>query len=135
MKAVKKKIKKPFKKTIPAVPEDYFLMLPVNTTAEDIKDALSSIHTDVEIWPEVEVLEVILAEKLSMDIEKADMDLDDETILSFAEKENKPSIFYLTLRAEGYEKGLPLMKRIVQELDGVIVADTEDLTPVIRPEE
>jgi|GEM_PF-5275258 len=82
-----------------------------------------------DIWKEAGVLEVILGEKESIDIEE--MEVADEEAQAFMDELGAKSLFYVSFDPGMYEKALPVLKAIVAELGGKMLGDTPNLEPEI----
>lgn len=100
-------------------------------TVVDIKGVLDGEKIETEIWPEAGVLEVVLGEKESMDIEECELDLRDDYSNEYLKEAGTTSLFYISFKTEIDDKCQEIMKKIVQSLGGRICGDTPDFTPVI----
>lgn len=129
---VKKKMKKTISRVNAVIPDNWILLLPAGISVREMKEALQGDHPDIEIWPEAGILEIIVADKLSIDIEKAEEDFKDAEVRHCAEEKSLPSVFYLTLKTEGYEAGLPFIKKLINAFGGLLLGDTEDLMPRVE---
>ncbi|MGI6020671.1 MAG: hypothetical protein ACOX71_04255 [Lachnospiraceae bacterium] len=114
-------------------PEGWLLMSEREIGIGDVKDALPE-DSDVEIWRDAGVIEVVLGPKASMDIETVDIGKCSDEAFDFLEKNEVKSLFYLSLRPEHYPLAEKYLKLLADRLQCPICGDTEDLMPVIEPE-
>ena len=110
----------------PDVPSNWFYMSGV----ADIKTQLDKIEMETEIWEEAGVLEIILGEAGSMDMEEIEDDFEDEYSRAFLEEHQVKSLFYVTIKQEVYDKAKEVMEAICGKLGGFFCGDTEDFTPI-----
>ena len=86
----------------------------------------------MELWEEAGVLEILLQEKESMDVELAKLSPKDELACAVAEKENCPVLFLITYCEGVQEVAQQMMRHMLKENGGIFCADTEILEPVIK---
>lgn len=84
---------------------------------------------EAEIWEEAGVLEIVLGEKSSFDIEQAKIHPKDEITQQFAKEQGANSVFLVTFLPENYELAEQIMKLLVEKFGGLFCGDTEDFTP------
>ena len=94
---------------------------------EVIKDSY-----EVEIWEEVGVLEIVLGEKSSFDMEQAKIHPKDEITQQFAKEQEANSVFLATFAPENYEQAKGIMKLLLEKFGGLFCGDTEDFMPQFR---
>jgi hypothetical protein len=90
---------------------------------------------EVEIWEDAGVLEIVLGEKSSFDIEAAQIHPKDEITRRFAEENGCSKVFLVTFPPEDYEKAEGIMRKILGACCGIFCGDTEDFMPVLRGKE
>lgn len=104
-------------------------------TSEDItvRQLAQAVGPDyeVEIWEDAGVLEIILGDKASMDIEMGTIHPKDEVTKAFATSHGCERVFLVTFPPEKYEKAKKLMCQMLAACSGVFCGDTEDMTPVL----
>lgn len=128
--SVKKAVKKaPLPKKALGIPEGWFFLTETEAAVVDIRATLPE-GTESDIWKEAGVLEVILGEKASMDIEE--MDVTDEDAAAFLEEQGAKRLFYVSVRPEDYDRALPLMKAMIRGCGGKMLGDTPNLEPEIH---
>ena len=133
--AAKKSTHKPAPKPLPkapALPIGWYLMLQPELTVEEIQTALSQEFYETEIWKEAGVLEVILKEKCSLDLESCPIDMQDEYSNAFLEEHRIHSLFYASFPDEAYEEAKAALLHILTHHAGLVCADTDDFTPRIE---
>ena len=114
----------------PDVPSNWFYMSENEIGVADIKTQLDKIELETEIWEEAGVLEIILGEAGSMDMEEIEDDFEDEYSRAFLEEHQVKSLFYVTIKQEVYDKAKEVMEAICGKLGGFFCGDTEDFTPI-----
>ena len=98
----------------------------------DIKTQLDKIELETEIWEEAGVLEIILGEAGSMDMEAIEDDFEDEYSRAFLEEHQVKRLFCVTIKPEVYDKAKEVMEVICGKLGGFFCGDTEDFTPICK---
>lgn len=116
---------------IPNVPTDWFYMCPAKITVSDIKKSLDNENYDIEIWHDAGILEIGFAEKSSLDIETAPLDMGDEYSNEYITSHNITSLFYVTFKIFDYKQVTEIMRKITKELGGFFCADSDDFSPTI----
>lgn len=111
------------------LPQGWIIMSRAEITVSDIRDIVGD--ENIEVWPEVGVLEIPLGEKSSIDIEEFDTDPRDEYSCEYVAKNSIKKLFYVSFRPEDYDAAEVILKKIASAIDGFICGDTEDFTPHI----
>lgn len=124
----KKKAKQPKRN----LPSGWYFMAVKAMTVGDIKEAFDETNYELEIWREAGVLEIIVADKISIDIEELELDLGDDYSNDYLAKHQVKSLFYVSFKMDAYEECLPALLHITKTLGGRICGDTDDFTPVIK---
>ena len=114
----------------PDVPSNWFYMSENEIGVADIKTQLDKIELETEIWEEAGVLEIILGEVGSMDMEAIEDDFEDEYSRAFLEEHQVKGLFYVTIKPEVYDKAKEVMEVICGKLGGFFCGDTDDFTPI-----
>ncbi len=107
---------------------DWLYFCPKKITVRDLQEALNA-DKNVEIWEDAGILEVMLGEKSSLDVETAQIHPKDEITQKFAEEQGAECVFLITFMPEDYEKAETIMKQILSSFGGVFCGDTEDFMP------
>ena len=87
---------------------------------------------EAEIWEDAGVLEIVLGEKGSVDIEQANIHPKDEITQQFAKAQGASCVFLATFMPENYEQAKGIMKILLENFGGLFCGDTEDFMPQIR---
>lgn len=116
------------KKTIPG---DWLYMTPEDVNIRQLKDALEEASYEVEIWEDAGVLEILLKEKSSMDVETASIHPKDTITQQFANAHQVKTVFLVTFQPDDYEDAERVMKVVTGKFGGFFCGDTEDFTPVV----
>lgn len=114
------------------VPCEWIYFAPEHTTVNTLADCAKAHGAEVELWGEAGVLEILLQEKESMDVELAKLSPKDELACAVAEKENCPVLFLITYCEGVQEVAQQMMRHMLKENGGIFCADTENLEPVIK---
>lgn len=81
----------------------------------------------VELWDEMNVLELELPNTNYVDFESLEVNFSD---LALLENMNIQTAFAIRLKEEDYSTALPYFKQIQEAFGGFICADTEDFSPI-----
>lgn len=120
------------KDTISAdMPEGWFYMSDAELTAAAVKEALADTAYAVEYWEEAQVLEIVLGERSSMDIEVIKPRLGEEEADAFLDRHRVRFLSYVTFYPGDYEEVKAVMEHICGRIGGFFCGDTEDFTPVV----
>lgn len=87
---------------------------------------------ETEIWEEAGVLEIVLGEKSSFDMEQAKIHPKDEITQQFAKEQGASCVFLATFMPENYDEAERIMKFLLERFGGLFCGDTEDFMPQIR---
>lgn len=117
------------------VPADWFYMSDAEITVAAIKEALADTAYNVEYWEAAQVLEIVLRDGSSMDVEVTEPRLGEEEADAFLEEHHVKLLCYVTFRPEDYEAARSVMEHICGRIGGFFCGDTEDFTPVIKGQE
>lgn len=116
-----------------AVPHylDLFYMTPSKVSAKDIamffKDAEG---ITVELWEEMNVLELELSNQNTVDFEPLDINFSHPSDLAFIKNRNIQTVFAVSLTEGDLTMAKPYFERLVAEYSGFLCSDTEDFNPV-----
>lgn len=113
------------------IPGDWLYMTPEDVNIRQLKDALEEASYEVEIWEDAGVLEILLKEKSSMDVETASIHPKDTITQQFANAHQVKNVFLVTFQPDDYEDAERVMKTVTGKLGGFFCGDTEDFTPVV----
>ena len=116
------------KKTIPG---DWLYMTSEDVNIRQLKNTLEEASYEVEIWEDAGVLEILLKEKSSMDVELASIHPKDTITQQFANAPQVKTVFLVTFQPDDYEDAEGVMKTVTGKLGGFFCGDTEDFTPVV----
>ena len=123
--------KKGFPTMTPKKYMDLFYMTPNVIRAKDIADLFSAeIGVTVELWEEMNVLEVVLSNQNSVDFEAMDPNFKDPSDYAFVKNRGIQTIFAINMT----EEDLPIMtqyfNQMVDKFSGFVCSDSEDFAPV-----
>lgn len=126
-----KAVSGPAAEKTPSVPAQWFYM---NDREVTVRDLAASFETKeaTEIWEEAGIVEVLLGEKSSMDMEQTAASLEDEEGRAFLENNRICSLFWVTISPGDYKQAEAAMKKIIAKNGGFFCGDTDDFTPLVR---
>lgn len=116
-----------------AVPGEWLYLTKTGIRVREIADAVATT-CETEIWEDAGVLEIMLSEKSSMDVEHVRINPKDELTRSFVKEAGYEEVFLVTFVPEEYEYVEKIMKQIMAVCGGMFCGDTEDFLPVVRGE-
>lgn len=110
---------------------DLFYMTPSAPRAKDIA-LLVGEHKDlkIELWEEMNVLEVILPTGSSVDFEPMEASFEDPSDSAFIKNRGIKTIFAITLSEGDIPHVMPVFEKLVERYLGFVCADSADFTPV-----
>jgi hypothetical protein len=110
---------------------DLLYMTPLSVTAKDIATLFENTYgLTVELWAEMDVMELILPNQNSVDIESIDADLKNPSDVSFIRNRGIKTIFAINLCKDDLSEATPYFDQLVAKYSGFVCADSEDFTPV-----
>lgn len=110
---------------------DLLYMTPLSITAKDIAALFGSTYgLTVELWAEMDVLELILPNQNSIDIESIDAVLQNPSDVAFMKNRGIKTIFAINLCKDDLPEATPYFDQLVAKYSGFVCADSEDFTPV-----
>lgn len=115
----------------PSLPNQWFYLCPAAIGVRELKEALED-HPgiELELWETAGVLEIVIPEKRSMDVEQIPVDLRDEYSNAFLMERGTQSLFAVTIDPENAACVTEIMDKIVTRQGGCFCGDTPDFTPV-----
>ncbi len=125
-----KKIKEKNMAPVAKLPQGWMLMMREEMDVVELAERLPKDY-DIQVWKEAQVMEIVLGEKSSIDVEAIECPLGDEYSDAYIESEGIKCIFYLSFRPDAYELAKPVLKLLSDAVDGFVCGDTEDFSPKI----
>lgn len=116
-----------------AVPGEWLYLAKEGVTVRQIEQVIGESY-EMELWEEAGVLEVVFAEKSSMDFEHVKIHPKDELTRAYVAKEGCTEVFLVTFAPEDYARAKEIMNQIMKACGGMFCGDTEDFMPVVRGE-
>ena len=136
--AKNQKNKKPGKKVITKpvrslYPTDWFYFHTEDCPIRTLHAAAMTVPgLDVEIWPDLNVMELTLPNKNFIDFEGSEADFDDEAGKSFLTANKVKTCYLVSVEPTCGKEELELLKELAQKTGGFFAADTADFQPVVR---
>ena len=122
----KKPSKEPAKQYI-----DLFYMTPGQVSAADIAELLgNSGDITVELWAEMNVMELLLPNGNALDLEAIEADFRDPSDSAFIKNRDIQTVFAITMCEEDLPLVTPYFEQLVDKFSGFVCADSEDFSPV-----
>lgn len=110
---------------------DLLYMTPEKITAKDIAGLFQGINgLTVELWSEMNVMELVIPNHNSIDFEPVDVDFKNPSDAAFVKNRGIQTIFALQLSDADLPAVTPYFEKIVTNFSGFICADSEDFSPV-----
>lgn len=110
---------------------DLLYMTPSKITAKDIASLFGeTFGLTIELWAEMDVLELILPNQNSVDFEPADITFKNSSDAAFVKNRGISTIYYISLCQEDIPEVIPYFEQLVNQFSGFVCADSEDFTPV-----
>lgn len=129
---------KPKKAAAPAAPAkekeypmDWFFFHPEEYTVRQLKEVLSDEPgLDIEVWPELGILEATFPNKTFVDFEGTEELPQEEELQAFLVAHPWKTAYYVSVEPVCHRKELEFLKDLAAQTGGILVADTDGLTPV-----
>jgi hypothetical protein len=110
---------------------DLLYMTPTGVNAKDIAELFTAVKgITIQLWEEMNVLELELSNQNSIDFEPVDPDFKDPSDAAFVKNRGIKTIFALNLCEADLQTSIPLFEQITEKFSGFVCADTEDFKPV-----
>lgn len=110
---------------------DLLYMTPEKITAKDIAGLFQGINgLTVELWSEMNVMELVLSNDDSIDFEPVDVDFKNPSDAAFVKNRSIQTIFALQLCDADLPAVTPYFEKLVTNFSGFVCADSEDFSPV-----
>lgn len=114
------------------LPDGWLYMLDKDVTPELLAETIKDSGYDIEVWKEAGVLEIGIADKVSLDLELIDTDLGDDYSREFVDEHGIKTIYYMSIPKDQYEICKKAMEKLLSMTGGMICGDSEDFQPVIK---
>lgn len=109
---------------------DLLYMTPNLITAKDIAKQLEQMENlKVELWGEMNILELELSNGNTVDIEPVDNNFKDSSDAAFVKNRGIQTIFAITLDNDDLTEVVGCFENIIGNLSGFLCTDSEDFTP------
>jgi hypothetical protein len=110
---------------------NWIYMTPQTVDAKMIADIIKTrTSLEVDIWEELDILEVELSDKSMVDFEPMETNMKDPSDAAFVKNRNIKTIFAVTISDGAFEEMKSIMKFVIGELEGFICADSVDFNPI-----
>lgn len=110
---------------------DLLYMTPSEVTAKDIAEVFHDMKgVTVQLWEEMNVLELELAGQNSIDFEPLDPAFKDPSDAAFVKNRSIKTIFAINLCEADLKNAAPYFDQIVGRYSGFVCADSGDFNPV-----
>ena len=139
----KKKMVKVTKTTSKEMPKkkekqlELLYMSPVCLSVEQMQQAMKIVggKEEIHIWPELDIMEFVLSDETTVDVETMTDYINDEEDKKFLEEQQIISVYAVTLLESTMESFLPYVKALIKEFGGFLCTDSDDFTPYLCGQE
>lgn len=115
---------------------DWFYMTPKEVTAKMISNLLQTqSNVVVDLWEEMNILQLELPSKISVDFEPIIINFRDPADAEFVENRDIKTIFEVTMEEAVLQEMKELLRIIINEWDGFLCADSDDFQPIFGKED
>lgn len=113
--------------------EDYFYMNCSNISSRTLYEAACQLDKyNTEYWSELDILEIEVTPKSSIDIEFIECEFKDEKSSLFLKENNIHTLCLFSFSSEIEKEAIEIMRHIACATDGFFAADTENFMPRIN---
>lgn len=110
---------------------DLLYMTPTEVSAREIASLLQNNQgVAVQLWEEMNVLELELSNENSVDFEPLEVNFKDPSDAAFVKNRNIKTIFAINLCEDDLKNAIPYFEQITASFSGFVCADTDDFQPV-----
>lgn len=114
----------------PAMPAEWLYINDKELSLSDLKEAFEKRgDVTVQIWQELGVAELEIAEGKSIDLEQAgSLEEYEDALLS---SHNARTLFFVTIAPQDFAKSKPIMEYMTERLGGFFCGNTDDFMPIL----
>ncbi len=106
-------------------------MTPNKVTAKDIASLFRGTYgLTIELWAEMDVLELILPNQNSVDFEPVDIAFKDPSDAAFVKNRGISTIYSINICLDDILEVTPYFEQLVAKYSGFVCADSEDFLPI-----
>lgn len=111
---------------------DWFYMTPSEINAKSIAQLIEAeCHTPVDLWEEMNILQIELSNKETVDFESMSIDFNDESDIAFIKNRNIKTIFAVYIASGTLDDELKsILKVMFNQWNGFLCADSQDFKPI-----
>ncbi|MDF2540919.1 MAG: hypothetical protein K0S47_637 [Herbinix sp.] len=110
---------------------DLLYMTTAQITAKDIADYLTdAAAVEVELWEEMNVLELVLSNDGSVDFEPLALPFKDPSDTAFVKNRKIQTVFAIQCKQTDLAVVKPYFEQLIEQFSGFVCADSEDFKPV-----
>lgn len=114
-------------------PMDWLFLHREPYSVEQLKKIFTAVpDLDVEVWPALQISELTFPNKVFMDFEYTPEPPQEPELLALLEREQIQTVYYVSVEPFCSDPELDFLRHIAQETGGIMVADNDDLSPVLR---
>lgn len=110
---------------------EWLFFCPEEIGVRELYDVVAADY-ETEIWEDAGVLEIVIGEKSSFDVESAQIHPKDEITGQFAKEQGAKCVFLATFAPEDDKAAEKIMKQILGRFGGIFCGDTEDFMPQVK---
>lgn len=110
---------------------DLLYMTPSVVNAKDIADFIKETNEiTVDLWEEMNVLEIELRNHNTIDFEPVDMNFKDPSDAAFVKNRGIKTVFAVSLEEEDFAAVKACFEKIINKFSGFLCSDSADFNPV-----
>lgn len=110
---------------------DLLYLTPATVHTKEIAALLQNCkEISIQLWEEMNILELELPSQNSVDFESLDPSFQDPSDAAFVKSHGINTIYAITICKEDLKTTIPIFEMIVENFAGFVCADREDFAPV-----
>lgn len=112
---------------------DWFYMTPSEVNAKSIAQLIEAeCNTPVDLWEEMNIFQIELSNKVTVDFEPMSIDLKESSDIAFINEHNIKTIFAVYIASGTLDHELKnILKALFNQWKGFLCADSDDFHPII----
>ncbi len=114
--------------------KEYLDLLYMTASVVNAKDIAGLLQKQrdlrIELWPEMNVLELELSNRNIVDFEPLEVDFKDPSDLAFVKNRGIKTIFCLNPAAEDLDRVKGIFEQIIEQFSGFLCTDSADFQPI-----
>lgn len=106
-------------------------MSPKAITTAELKQVITEGEAvEVHVWPELDIMEITLLSKATVDVETMNGFMEEEEDLAFMKEHEIESVYAITIEESAFEEFGACMKKFIDAYGGFLCSDSDDFMPM-----